>query len=131
MMYDYRQAVVDDVRNFVAENVDLSEWKGNAEGLEEYLNSQCFMDDAVTGNLSGSYTCSAWDAEEYLAHNLDLLADALNELGEADSDALRSAEYCDVLIRILLLPDAVHDVVADLESALEADDAATEERKTA
>lgn len=34
------------------------------------------MEYDVTGNGSGSYTCDAYEAEENLCHNLDLLKDA-------------------------------------------------------
>lgn len=53
--YDYLNAVIDDVREYIAEEIDLAEWKGNRDGLEEKLNDDLWTTDSVTGNASGSY----------------------------------------------------------------------------
>lgn len=80
--YNYLEAVTDDVREYIRDEIDLSEWKGDRDGLEEKLNDDLWTADSVTGNASGSYYCNAWRAEEALSHNWDLLAEALDELEE-------------------------------------------------
>lgn len=63
---------------------------------------------SVTGNASGSYTFNTWKAEEYLCHNLNLLAEANEEFG-SNSDILSDgAEVCDVIIRCYLLSRAIN-----------------------
>ena len=79
--YDYEEAVKNDVRTWVEGNVKFSEWKGDREGLEGYLNDELFVDDGVTGNGSGSYTFNTWKAEENICHNMELLGEACEEFG--------------------------------------------------
>ena len=114
-IYDYNEAVRDDVRSYIENNVDLNAWTGRREELEEELNDKLFIDDEVTGNGSGSYWCNAWKAEECLAHNWDVLADALDEFGSG-SDVLRmGAEACDVTIRCYLLGSAISEILDEYE----------------
>lgn len=113
--YDYLEAVKADVLDYIRSEIDLIEWRGDRDGLEQQLNDDLWVADSVTGNASGSYTFNTWKAEEYLAHNWDLLADAIDEFG-GNTDVLRqSVESCDVTIRCYLLGQAIHDVLDDLE----------------
>lgn len=97
MKYNYYEAVKNDAIEYIKEN-DLQ------DKTQEELYDELFMSDSVTGNASGSYYCNAYKAEEALAHNLDLLKEALNEFGGDFNDALeRGAEYCDVTIRCYVL----------------------------
>lgn len=111
--YDYFYHVCEDVRNYIAENgIEVN--KDNREEVEERLNDDLFIEDSVTGNGSGSYFCNAWDAEEALAHNWDLLADALDEFG-GNTDVLRQGpEAADVTIRCYLLGQAIASVLDDM-----------------
>lgn len=114
--YDYFQAVKDDVRDYISDNINLDEWRGDCEGLEEQLNDDLWVDDSVTGNGSGSYYCNAWKAEEALCHNLDLLGEALSDFGNDYGSALeKGAEWCDVTIRCYLLSSAISEVLDELE----------------
>lgn len=115
--YDYREAVKRDVKEELECNY--------AEELESYINGDLdrenFIDildegmsvcDGVTGNASGSYTFNAYQAEENICHNLDLLGEALG----SDMDVLRSgAEVCDVTIRCYLLRGCIEEVVDEYE----------------
>lgn len=117
--YDYREAVREDVLTYIRDEVNLEEWRGNPEGLEEWLNDHLWTEDSVTGNASGSYYCNAWKAEEALCHNWDLLAEALDEFG-GDTDILRKgAEALDVTIRCYLLGQAIAEALEELEEELE------------
>lgn len=71
-----------------------------------------FVDDSVTGNASGSYTFNAWQAEENLCHNMDLLEEACEEFD--CKPKLDNAEWCDVTIRCYLLDDAISEVIKSL-----------------
>lgn len=121
--YNYLEAVTNDVRDYIRDEVDLAEWKGNREGLEEKLNDDLWINDSVTGNASGSYYCNTWKAEEALSHNWDLLAEALEEFGQDGTDVLkRGAEAMDVTIRCYLLGQAIAEILDELDEELEEDE---------
>lgn len=121
--YNYLEAVTSDVLDYIKEEINLDEWKGNREGLEEKLNDKLWTVDSVTGNASGSYTFNTWEAEENLAHNWDLLAEALDEFGQDGTDVLRQgAEAMDVTIRCYLLGQAIAEALDELEEELAEDD---------
>lgn len=119
--YNYMEAVKDDVMQYIRDEVDLAEWKGNRDGLEEMLNDDLWTVDSVTGNASGSYTFNAYAAEENLAHNWDVLKEALAEFGCDENPISKGAEWCDVTIRCYLLGQAIAEALNDLEEEL-ADD---------
>ena len=117
MSYDYRTAVLDDVKEYIENEIELTEWKGDREGLEEKLNEELWTVDSVTGNGSGSYTFNTYEAEENICHNLDLLEEALDEFGSDHGYLLNNgAEAADVTIRCYLLGGAISEALDDLES---------------
>lgn len=116
-MYNYYEAVKNDVMEYINDKIDLNEWEGNREGLEEKLNEDLWTVDGVTGNGSGSYTFNAWEAEENLCHNLDLLEEALDEFGSDKGYLLEEgAEAADVTIRCYLLAPTIAEVLDELEA---------------
>lgn len=127
-MYNYYEAVKNDVMEYINYEIDLNEWKGNREGLEEKLNEDLWTVDSVTGNGSGSYTFNAWEAEENLCHNLDLLEEALDEFGSDKGYLLEEgAEAADVTIRCYLLAPTIAEVLDELEDELAEDEEEDEE----
>lgn len=112
--YDYLQSVKEDVREYIREH-DIKCTTSNRDEIQERLYDECFVDDSVTGNASGSYTFITWLAEENLCHNMDLLYDALREFGCDISDIEKGAEFCDVTIRCYLLPQAIDEVLDEIE----------------
>ena len=103
--YNYRDAVENDVTQYIEDNINLDEFRSRDE-LEEYLQDALWVCDEVTGNASGSYTFNAWRAEENLCHNWDILEEALSEFCDT-FDPSRGAEYYDVTIRCYLLGEAI------------------------
>ena len=121
--YNYLGAVKADVLDYIREEVNFSEFD-TLEDLAETLNEDLWICDSVTGNASGSYFFNAWKAEEALAHNLDLLRDALEEFGcNADYLLEQGAESADVTIRCYLLSQAIwealEEIADDFETAKE------------
>lgn len=120
--YDYYQSVKADVLDYINENYTTEELKelfNDKDELYEKLHDDLWVCDSVTGNASGSYTFSTWQAEENLCHNLDLLKDALDEFSDGYQDALeKGAEYCDVTIRCYLLGSVLYGVLNELERGL-------------
>ena len=113
--YNYLENVTNDAKASILENMDMWEWH-NREELEENANDWLWAADEVTGNGSGSYTFSTWQAEENLCHNMDELEDACNEFGQDIGEAVKhGAEYCDVTIRCYLLGQAISAAIDELE----------------
>lgn len=111
--YNYLSAVESDVREYIENNVNFHDYS-DLDEMKEDLNEKLFVDDSVTGNASGSYTFNAWKAEEYLCHNLDLLAEANEEFGGSSDILSDGAEMCDVTIRCYLLGQAIENVAPDM-----------------
>lgn len=87
MYYDYFEAVKEDLAEFLKENPSCD--------LSDAMDA-----DEVTGNASGSYTFNRATAAEYVGENLDLLADAISDLG---AEYPRDPETADVIIRCYVL----------------------------
>lgn len=114
----YLDMIEDDVREWINDNIDLDDYKGNRDALEEKLNDELFNEDSVTGNASGSYYYDSYIAEGDIEHHWDLLAEALEEFGY-DITAVemldKGAEWCDVIIRCYLVGEAIRNVLDELE----------------
>lgn len=104
MKYDYIRAMKEDVKNYLEEN--------NLELNEDTYNDiydEMFISDEITGNASGSYTFSTYQAEENICHNLDLLKEACEEF--CCKPKLDNAEWCDVTIRCYLLGQILSEMM--------------------
>lgn len=117
--YDYYKAVYDDVKEYVSNDIELSDYYDeednsfNLSELSDDLNDICYTADSVTGNGSGSYTFNSWWVAEYLSHNWDLMEEAANESFEPQNRF--SPEAWDVCIRCYLLPQVIADICEELE----------------
>lgn len=118
MYYNYYDAVKDDVLEYIHYNINLDEWRGNRDSLEEYLNDTLWADDSVTGNASGSYTFDSLKAEEYLCGNWDLLQEMTLAYGY-ENIVDNGPEWCDVSIRCYVLDTVIYEVLNGLENELE------------
>lgn len=124
--YDYRQALRHDIRYYLEENGIQATQETDDE--IDALRDELWLADSVTGNASGSYTFSTWQAEENLCHNWDLLAEALYIFGydvSGDNPIEKGAEWCDVTIRCYLLDECLIQVLSEMteESTQEYKDA--------
>lgn len=113
-MYDYYEAMREDVREYIENEIDFSEFD-SMEELGEKLNEDLWTVDSVTGNGSGSYTFNTYEAEENICHNLDLLAEALEEFGGGCDILKDGAEVADVTIRCYLLGAIIAEVLPEFE----------------
>lgn len=105
--YDYMEAVKEDVKNYIDCEINFADFD-SLEELEEKLNDELWTNDSVTGNASGSYYCNSYKAEESIAHNWDLLEEALDEFGENNINVIKNGvEWADVTIRCYLLGSAI------------------------
>lgn len=120
--YNYYLSVREDVKEVITSDYNyIDELKEGREAFEQRLNDELWTNDRVTGNDSGSYTFSTWQAEENLCHNFDLLKEACEEFG-SNIDILDNAEACDVTIRCYLLNNAISSVLDELESELQGEE---------
>lgn len=116
--YNYLENIKADVKEYIDNEINLKDFSDREE-LEEKLNEDLWICDSVTGNASGSYYCNSWKAEEALAHNWDLLAEAMKEFC-CEVDLLeKGAEWADVTIRCYLLGQAIGEVLDEMEEELE------------
>lgn len=127
--YDYHEAIAACVLSSLIDDGYIT--KGGRvvddltrEELEERLNDELWIDDAVTGNGSGSFFVSSWRAETALRGNCGLLAEVLREFGQDGVDVLEEgadvleegAEAMDVTIRCFLLSGCIAAALDRLEA---------------
>ena len=113
--YDYYKNVREDIKQRLNEWLDFDRINDYSD-IDEVISAvydDFFNSDSITGNGSGSYTFNSWAAEENLCHNMDLLKEALDELGGELNDYIDSAEACDVTIRCYVLGQLVGEVVKE------------------
>lgn len=120
-MYNYYEEVLQAVEEAakeaytpeVLEPVDLDDYA-------EKLNEALWFDDSVTGNASGSFFCNSYKAEEALAGNWNLAAEALEEFAYNDgfNAFAKGAEWVDVTIRCYLLNSCIADYIEQNEDDL-------------
>lgn len=121
MAYNYLDAVKDDVRQYIEDEIPTLEGYAR-EDLEQDLNDILWDNDSVTGNGSGSYTFDREKAKEYLFNSTDgesYLADALDDYGIDAAEVGRrfmsqDYEWFDVTIRCYVLGQAISEVLDEL-----------------
>lgn len=122
MSYNYHDAIKEDCETAIKEYLDYhkDEVKGmSKETLSEKFRDAFWIDDSVTGNASGSYTFSSYEAEQNLAGNWDLLGEAMSEFCcECDAIA-KGAEWADVTIRCYLLGEGIEKAMEELEELID------------
>ena len=116
--YNYNEAVKADGKEYIQDNyttVEIIDGLAHREDFDQHLYDEMWTADEVTGNGSGSYTFSTWQAEENLCHNMELLADALDDFGCGLDYIEKGAEACDVTIRCYLLGSALAEILDEFE----------------
>lgn len=121
MNYNYREAMVSDILDYIREEITLSEYS-NRDDLTEDLNDRLWICDSVTGNASGSYTFNRSTAKEYVLDNVDDLHEACEEFCVDDSDIGRHFlhedwEWMDTTIRCHLLQECIESAINLLEES--------------
>ena len=121
-MYNYFEAMTEDVKEYIRESIDTNDYSDRDE-LEEALNNDLWTTDSVTGNASGSYTFSSYQAKEYILDNIDLLSEMCSEFGTDNSEIgakflNEEWEWMDVSIRCYLLAQAITAALDEMEDEL-------------
>ena len=120
--YNYKEAIIDDLKNWIA-NEAPSELKDlNYEELFESIYDETFCIDNITGNGSDYYDTED-NCSKYLAGNIDLLYLAARDYC-IDDDILTLiklyedkslARYFDSTIRCYLLGDCIDEVLKEIK----------------
>lgn len=122
-MYNYEEAMKNDILDYIAENIDRADYINEREELEYLLTEDLWTDDSVTGNASGSYFCNAYKAREaVIADGLDYIREACADFGieaaEIGARFIRDDwEWMDCTIRCYLLGRMISQVLDGLEEA--------------
>ena len=123
-MYDYLEAVKDDVKEYIENEVNVGDYSDRDE-MGEQLYDTLFCEDSVTGNASGSYTFNRYKAKEYIESDPEAytyIREPVSEYGinaetVADKFLNEDWEYWDVSIRCYLLYQAVDKALEELEDS--------------
>ena len=121
MKYNYFESVKDDVKRGLEDYLPYYEGIEDLDDLKERLNDDMWADDSITGNGSGSYTFSTYQAEENLSHNLDLIEEVAEAYGIEPTISAgweHGAEWWDVSIRCYYLPQAIEEVISENEEEI-------------
>lgn len=128
--YDYNNAVLEDVRNYLNNEINLEdeiivEDKYNdLDDIRTGLYDDLWIDDSVTGNGSGSYTFNREAAKENVLADMDTVIEALKEFCvEAETIAEKFLaedwEYFDVTARCYVLGAAIDEALEEREEEIE------------
>lgn len=120
-MYSYKETVKGDVREWMEDNKD--QWEGlDRHDVYEVVYDACWVADEVTGNASGSYTFSRWDArnnffededsDEYISQMIEDGFSTAEEVGQKVSES--NWEWLDVSIRCWLLCDCLTEILDEM-----------------
>ena len=121
-MYNYREAVKEDVKNWMDEHHEPGASKEYEFDFDTVYDA-CFVADEVTGNGSGSYTFSRQKAkenffdddnsEDYIQQMVQEGLVTFEEVG--DRMASGDWEWIDVCIRCYLLAEVVQEVIDEID----------------
>lgn len=113
MKYNYRQAMIEDIKNYIIDNnwMAIQDEDLPEDELIDNLVDDLWIEDKITGN--GPYWYDTEEkCSEYLSDNFDLLYEATREYYFDDTNILihhyeyqSLARYFDCTIRCYLLPE--------------------------
>jgi len=116
----YENEVKADLIELIDEMASDRGWKTKEEYREnrDDIYDEAFIADSVTGNGSGSYTFSAYQAEENLTHAWDLLKEAMDEFEDDRNPLDIGPEVCDSIIRCYLMGRLLDDAIEEASKGL-------------
>lgn len=120
-MYNYYEAVKEDVLNYIKEEVDMNGM--DLDELKERLYEDLINKDSVTRNASGSYTFCQSEAQKYVEENKDLVREMCDEFGGHQRITnwwlINDYESIDVSLRCYVLGNAIEMAVKSLANRFE------------
>lgn len=111
--YNYFEAVKSDVQQWLP-NYPRQEGETQDEHAER-LNDEMWLDDAITGNGSGSYTFNAAKAREFVLGGVEQVVEACREFGASFGELIEAGEWerLDIIARCYYLSQAIGEVVTE------------------
>ena len=132
--YDYREAVTEEIVEYIKQDFDLKDYAGRREALKDDVKENVAME--VSRSYVGSYTCDAPTARRNLEGNEELLLSAFSVLDieehlphvngrlvdtEDIVKYIEDPEKADMYIREALAVDCVEEAVKKIEEELDID----------
>lgn len=122
--YDYRRAIIDDLKDWIINETDIIEEgvvDGRDDDLYNWIYDEVFDEDSITGNGTYYYGTEEF-CSECLSGNFDLLYEAMHEFAiDNEINILIShyenkdlARYFDCTIRCYLLMDCIYKAVEEI-----------------
>ena len=123
MYKDYVAQMMNDVRTWIDENIDLNEFD-TVEEMTTAAYDGMWIDDSITGNASGSYYFNSFKAREMVFENMDIVTEALEAFGTPAEEIARKFmsedwEYFDVTARCYLLGQVLDEVAEDYREIID------------
>ena len=121
MLYDYEATMKADILEALREQ-GITVTTENRDELEQSLYDDLWIDDAVTGNGSGSYFFNSYKAREAVLNGgMDHFINACSDFGieaeEVGKHFLKEDwEWIDVTIRCYLLGQVLSEVLDEIET---------------
>lgn len=108
--YDYREAMVQDIIDYIKDNNIYIDDEDN-DKIEDQLNDELWDNDQITGN-GGKFYASEEKCQEYVATNLILYFEAATEFNyfpnyHSNWIYIHPAQYMDSTIRCFLLRECI------------------------
>lgn len=115
-MYNYKEQIRKDVKERLLIDGCYDDYKSEMKDVMDVIELIC-CDDSITGNGSGSYTFSRYEATKNVLENLDEIIEAYRDYGYSDKELVDSMynnnyETIDVIYRCYLLDNGVcNDII--------------------
>lgn len=127
MSYDYRRAIINDLKDWIVNDTDIMENKdqyGDRESLIDWIYDEAFTEDSITGNGYSWYDTEK-KCSEYISNNFELLYEAAREYCIDDDINIlieqyknkTLARYFDCTIRCYLLGECIEVALEELNNA--------------
>ena len=120
-MYNYYEAVKEDVLTYIKEEVDMNGM--DLDELKERLYEELINEDRITGNASGSHTFCRSKAQKYVEENKDLVREACDDYGNhkwvANLWLTDDYELIDSFLRCYVLGSAIEMAIRSLANRFE------------
>lgn len=121
----YIEEVKEAVNQYMEDNeyyINLADYN-DIDDFRDDMYDKMFVSDSVTGNGSGSYTFSSYEARENVLADMDTVREALEEFGvsaeEIGEKFLNEEwEYLDVTARCYVLGEAIGEWFEENEEAI-------------
>ena len=119
MKYDYRQAMVKDIKNYIIDNYMEPAPDMTRDDYIEALDDELWGVDMITGN-GGFYYGTEEECAGYIGYGITEFVNAQEEYGWEWSDTMREqfreapARFIDCMIRTTLLAECIDKAVEEL-----------------